>query len=102
MTWHSSLTGLSASGIQWAIMKKHIAFLCSISNTKMSLESLRRAKKGITNVEKDNRDHSPPISARENQLQIVSVSPFKLPDDWLIEERPRLSPNPSHRVDRVI
>lgn len=73
------------------------------SNTKMSLESFRRAKKGITDVEKDNRDHSPPTSsARENQLQIVSVSPFKLPDDWLIEERPRLGPNPSHRVDRVI
>ncbi|XP_061372549.1 methyl-CpG-binding domain-containing protein 7-like [Gastrolobium bilobum] len=45
-----------------------------------------------------------PTSSMENELQIVSLSPspssspFKLPDDWIVEAKPRHS-NPYH-VDR--
>lgn len=39
-------------------------------------------------------------NSREKQLQIVSLSssPFKLPDDWLVDERRRIS-DPTH-IDR--
>ena len=36
---------------------------------------------------------------REKNLQIISLSPFTLPDDWIVEEKPR--PSMGGRVDRV-
>lgn len=33
--------------------------------------------------------------------QIVSFSAFKLPDDWVVEERPRQTVNSGRRFDRV-
>jgi len=38
-------------------------------------------------------------SEMEHNLNLMNISPSKVPDGWLVEQRPRLS-NPNH-IDKV-